>query len=187
MPAFVAPYVNEVGKFIQKIAQPLFDNAVGRAAVSAMQSAASAVVEVAYKTVEAGEWLIDKGTDAVNLVGEKATQSANWIADTSIVQGTVSQVQKFGSWITSTKVWQTAVEIGTYVFTKMSNFCTAVVESYLYYNQCRTASRRLAIEKQGLINEHTILETFHGISQQEGKKTKNEKDIHEVSEHHISL
>jgi len=44
-----------------------------------------------------------------------------------------------------------------YLYTKMSNFCTALCESYQYYNQCRTASRRLAREKQGIIDEHMIL------------------------------
>ena len=179
---FVAPYAKEVGKFIYTIARPLLESAVGKAAVNAMQSVANFAVEATYKTVDATEWLIGKGTQAVNYAGRKATEAVKWVNDTTIVKGGVNAIKDFGSWVASTTIWQTATAIATYVYTTMSNFCTAVVESYLYYNQCRTASRRIVLEKQGLIDEHSILITFHGISQQEAKKVNDEKGTDEVSD-----
>ena len=62
----------------------------------------------------------------------------------------------------------------------MSNFCTAAVESYCYYNQCRTMARCIANEKCYLIDEHVILKTFQGVSVAEanlGNKNANNDDV----------
>ena len=178
---YVAPYVKEAGQLILRIAQPLLDTAVGKAVVATMQVAKEVVVEAAYQGLGAAEWVINKGTQAVTWTGKKATAVVKWIGDTRVVKGTVGLVKDFGAWVASTDVWKAAAELATYVYTKMSSFCTAVSESYQYYNQCRTAARRLTIEKRGLVDEHAILRTFHGVSQQETKKASENNAAEEVS------
>ena len=74
----------------------------------------------------------------------------------------------------STDIFKIAVNMATYVYTKMRNICTAAAESYQYYNQCRTMARRITIEKQGLVDENTILKIFHEISQPEAKNIRKE-------------
>jgi hypothetical protein len=178
---FAAPYVKQAGELIQRIAQPLLNTKFGKAAVATMQFAKEMTVEAGYKLVEGAEWVINKGTQAVNYVGKKATELTNWVGDTSIVKGTIGLAKGFGSWVASTAIWKSAAEMAVYIYTKVSNFCTAVSESYQYYNQCRTISRRIVIEQGGLVDEHTILKTFHDISKQETKKNDNDRNTNEVS------
>ncbi|CAF1126244.1 unnamed protein product [Didymodactylos carnosus] len=177
---FAAPYVKQAGELIQRIAQPLLNTKLGKAAVATMQFAKEIAVEGGYKLVEGAEWVINKGTQAVNYVGKKATELTNWVGDTRIVKGTIGLAKDFRSWAASTTIWKSAAEMAVYIYTKVSNFCTAVSESYQYYNQCRTISRRIVIEQGGLVDEHIILKTFHDISQQEAKKSDDDRNTNEM-------
>jgi hypothetical protein len=160
-----------------RIAQPLLNSKVGKVMVSAGKMVAHVAVETSYMAVDAAEWVIDKGSKAVNYVSKKGTELINWIGDTALVKGTIGAVKDAASWVASTDIFKSAVNIAVYVFTKMSNFCTAIVESYSYYNQCRTMARRIANEKGNLVDEHAILKTFQGISVAEAKvATKNESN-----------
>ncbi|CAF1683290.1 unnamed protein product, partial [Adineta ricciae] len=170
---FAAPYVKQAGEMIYRIAEPLLNTKVGKAAVATMQFAKEAVVEGVYKTVEGAEWLIDKGSQAVNYVAKKATEAVNWLGETGVVKSGIELANQFGSWVSSTAIWKSAAEMATFIYTKMSNFCTAASESYHYYNQCRTMARRIAIEKYELTDEYTILRTFHDISREEAKNNAN--------------
>ena len=183
---FVAPYVKEVGKFIEAIAKPLMETKFGRAMTKVANSTVSAVTGLGYETLERAEYVIEKGTQAVYYVSKKATQGVEWLADTALVKGAVGLAQVAGARIACTEVWKTAAAAAMYIFTKMTNFCTAISESYQYYNQCRTASRRLALEREGLVDEHMILEMFRGISQQETKKNEDEQiaaDVRIIDDH----
>ncbi|CAF1664350.1 unnamed protein product [Rotaria magnacalcarata] len=182
---FAAPYVKQAGELIQRIAKPLLDTKVGKAAVATMQFAKECVVEVGYKAVESAEWVIRKGTELTNYVGTKASELTSWVADTRPVQGMIGLAKDFGSWVVSTAIWKSAAEMATYIYTKMSNFCTAISESYQYYNQCRTISRRIVIEKRDFVDEHTILKTFHDISRQEAKKSNDNLNTDEIIRKHI--
>jgi hypothetical protein len=179
---YAAPYVKQVGDLIQSIAKPLLNTKLGKAAVAKMQFAKEVIVEAGYKTLEGAEWVISKGTKCINYIGQKATEAVNWVAETSFGKGVAQMGRDVGSWITSTSVWKSAAEMAMYLFTKMNSFCTAVSESYHYYNQCRTAARRLVIEKQGLVDEHVILKTFNGITQEEAKKSAANDTAEEVSD-----
>ena len=130
-----------------------------------------------HKTVDAAEWLFDKGAQLVNYVGQKATDVTDWIASTRAA----GLVKDIGSWAASTTIFKKAVEITTYIFMKMSNFCTAIVESYQYYNQCRTMSRRIVNEKLNIVDEHTILRSCDEVMKQEAKITNNNINTDYVS------
>ncbi|UJR11290.1 hypothetical protein I4U23_015471 [Adineta vaga] len=177
---FAAPYVKQAGELIQKIAQPLLNTKLGKAAVAKMQFAKEIAIEGGYKLLEGAEWAIDKGTQIGNYVGKKATELTTWVGDTSIIKGTIGLAKDFGSWVKSTEIWKSAAEMAVYMYTKVSNFCTAVSESYQYYNQCRTISRRIVIEQRGLVDEHTILKTFHDVSLHEAKKNDDDRDTNEM-------
>lgn len=159
----------------------MLNTRIGKLAVSGMQFAKEAALDAGYATLDAAEWVVKKGGQAVNYVGQKATDLVNLIGDTRMVKGAVGLAKDFASWVTSTEIYKSATEIATYIYRKMSNFCTALSESYHYYNQCRTVARRLVIEKPGLVDEHSILKTFHGISQQETKKAENNQKSDNVS------
>lgn len=164
-----------------RIARPLLNTKLGKAAASAVNAAVNGAVWATYKVVDGVEWVIDKSKKAVNKVSKVASDAVNWIADTKVAQGAVGLVKDAASWVASTSVFQSAVNMAMYVYTKVSNFCTAIVESYHYYNQCRTISRRIVNEKGHLVDEHTILKTFQGISLQEAKKAENALDEDGVS------
>ena len=55
------------------------------------------------------------------------------------------------------------------------------MESYRYYSQCRTQSRKLVNEAPVLSDEHKVLKMFHGISQQEEKNAAEEENENNVS------
>jgi hypothetical protein len=163
-----------------RIAQPLLNSKVGKAFVSAGKMVAHVAIEATYKAVDAAEWVINQGSKAVNFVSKKGTELLNWMGNTAVVKGTIGAVKNAASWIASTDIFKSAVNIAVYVFTKMSNFCTAVVESYSYYNQCRTMARRIVNEKGHLVDEHAILKTFQGISVAEANvanKNENNDDV----------
>ena len=170
---YAAPYVKEASELIMKIAAPLLETQFGKAAVSAYNTAQYYAVEAAYKVVDATEWVLDKGAQMVNYAGQKATDLTNWIAETNIVKKTAGLVKDMGSWVASTAVFKKAIEMTTYIFTKMSNYCTAIVESYHYYNQCRTMSRQIAMEVKNLADEQTILRSYHDVALKEAKIKKN--------------
>jgi hypothetical protein len=178
---FVSPYVKKAGELIMRIAQPLLDTKFGKFAVKGLQYAGDIIAYASYKVVGATEWVVDKVDQAVNYVGKQATKLVESVGSTRVVQGAINAVNSFGSWMLSTEIFKTAVNMATYVYTKMSNFCTAVAESYQYYNQCRTMARRIAMEKQGLVDEHTILKTFQGVSQPEAKKVRKNISTDDVS------
>jgi hypothetical protein len=152
----------------------------GKGLVTVAKATAEGVTELGYMTLGAAEWVIEKGAKAVNYVSKGATKAVKWLGDTEAVKGAVGLAKGAGAWIASTGVWKTATAMATYIFTKMSNFCTAISESYQYYNQCRTTSRRLALERPELIDEHVILRLFHGITQQEAKQNVDEQTAEEV-------
>ena len=178
---YTAPYIKQVGEFIQRIAQPLLNTKFGKAAVATAEFIQEKAIDAGYAVLSAAEYVIDKGTQVVNYVGTKATQAVQWIGETRAIKGIAQLSNDFASWVASTEIWKSAAEMATYLYTKMSNFCTAVSESYHYYNQCRTASRRLVIEKQGLVDEHIILKTFHETSHEEIKKHVEHYTEDEVS------
>ena len=178
---YVSPYIKQVGEFIMSIAQPLLNTKFGKAAVTGLKYVADFIEEAQYKIVEGTEYLFDKIGEGVDYVSKKATELVDWVESTSLVQGVIKNVKRFGSWIASSEIFKAAVNMATYIYSKMSNFCTAIAESYKYYNQCRTMARRIALEKQGQVDEHMILKTFHGISQPEDKKNKKDATSDDVS------
>ena len=183
---FLSPYAAKVGKFMMYVAEKMFGKTIVQGTVSLLQTGAEFAGYLGVKSLEATEWCIDKGTKIVNYVGKKATEFVNYIGSSRVVQGTVSGVKFLGSWVASTSVWQSLISLTTYVYTQMSNFCTAVMESYRYYNQCRIQSRKLVNENPVLSDEHTILQMFHGISQQEAKNAIAEEKEDNVSNRHFS-
>lgn len=168
------------------VAEKMFGKTIVQGTVSLLQTGAEFAGYLGVKALEATEWCIDKGTKIVNYVGKKATEFVNYIGSSRVVQGTVSGVKSLGSWVASTSVWQSLISLTTYVYTQMSNFCTAVMESYRYYNQCRTQSRKLVNENPILSDEHTVLQMFHGISQQEAKNAIAGEKEDNVSNPHSS-
>jgi hypothetical protein len=96
--------------------------------------------------VDAAEWVIDKGFKAVNFISEKTTNINNRLGETAVVKGAIGLGKDLGDFITSFNLWKSAAEMAVFIYTKMSNFCTAVVESYLYYNPCRTMASNYNFE-----------------------------------------
>ena len=182
--------MKQAGALIMRIAQPILDTKFGRGVVNGSKFVANIAVEAGYKVVEGTEWVIDKttnglnyiakkGTDLTNYVAKKATDLTNYIADTRLVKGAVGLVKNV--WSGMTEVFQPAVNLAIFVFRKISNFCTAVSESYQYYNQCRTITRRIVNETNGRVDEHFLIKTFQGVSQQEAKNTQNNLNTDDVS------
>lgn len=149
-----------------RIAQPLLDTKLGRG-----------VVELSYLGLDVAESVIDAGSKKFNWISTNATKFFNWIADTSFGKNVKDAAMR----VASSSVIKSAVSMAVYVFTKMSNFCTAVVESYRYYNQCRTIARRIVNEKVHLVDEHTLIKTFQGVRMQEAKKIEQNQDTDDVS------
>lgn len=174
MAGFLSACAAKVGQFMMYVAEKMFGKTIVQGTVSLIQTGAEYAGYLGVKVLDATEWCIDKGTKAVNYVGKKATELVNWVGSTRIAQATVGGIKSVGSWIGSTSIWQNLVSLTTYVYTQMSNFCTAVMESYRYYNQCRTQSRRMVNQNPVLSDEHKVLKMFHGISQQEAKNAAEE-------------
>ena len=181
---FLSASAANVAQFMMYVAEKMLGTAIVQGTVSLIQTSVEYAAYFGVKVLEATEWLIDKGTKAVIYVGKQATELVNWIASTRIAQATVGGIKSFGSWIESTSIWQSLASLATYVYTKMSNFCTAVMGSYRYYNQCRTHSRKLVNENPVLSDEHKVLKMFHGISQQEAKSAAEEENEDNVSNRH---
>ncbi len=150
----------------------MLNTAFGKACVSGLKGAKNLAVKGLHGIVSAAEWVIDKGTEAVNYVGKKVMDGAKWIGNSSLVQGAINMAKSVGTWIASTSIYKDAVNLAMNLFTRMSNYCTAVYESYQYYNQCRSMARKIANEHQ--IDEHVILKTFNLVTTQEDVKMKKE-------------
>jgi hypothetical protein len=165
---------------IQRLAEPLLNSKIGKAAVEVMKTASKYVTDACFMAVDAAEWVIDKGCKAINFISEKATDITNRMGETAVVKGAIGLGKDLGEFITSSNLWKSAAEMAIFIYTKMSNFCTAVVESYLYYNQCRTMARRIVVDKYELADEHTILKTFHEVSKQEAKANTDHEKTDEV-------
>jgi hypothetical protein len=181
--SYAAPYVKQAGEFIMKIARPLLNTRIGKAAVAGMSYVKKQAVNATYKVVDGAEWLIDKSTLGVNWLAQQATDLTNWIGQTRAVQFVTGVAKSAASWISSTSLFQSAIDMTVYVFTKMSNFCTAIAESYQYYNQCRTIARRIVNDEENncLVDEHTLIKAFHGVVQQEAKAINQNANTDEVS------
>lgn len=175
-----------------RIARPFLNTKLGKMGISACNTARYYAVEGVHKVVDGAEWVFDKGAQLVNYAGRKATDFANyagrkatdvtsWIADTCMVKKGVGIAKDVGSWVASSRVFQSAIEMAISVYRKMSNFCTAMVESYQYYNQCRTMARRIVNESPSYVDEHTILRSCHDVMKQEAKKMDNNVTEDEVS------
>ena len=176
-----SPYLKQAGEMIQRLARPLLNTKFGKVVVAGWETTQMLAVEGAYKLLEGAEWVIEKGAQGINYVGKKATDLVNWIGDTTLVQKAIQTTKEIGSWIGSTSIFKSAVEMTISMFNRMSNFVTAVVESYKYYNQSRTIARRIVSENHDLVDEHVLLKTFQNVSIQEEKKSNQNLREDDVS------
>ncbi|KAE9548611.1 hypothetical protein FO519_008177 [Halicephalobus sp. NKZ332] len=133
--------------------------------------------EIGYTALEATEWVIDKTNKVASKVNEKIQEGISWVGDTTLVKSLSKMGKDIGSYIASTGLYKSIASKATYIFNKISSFCTAVMESYHYYNQTRTAARRLALEQRCSIDEHKILRAYHGIKMEEQKKEEAENKV----------
>ncbi len=168
----IAKYTKEAGEFIMRLAQPMLDTKFGKNLTKFVKTINTVATNTAYKFVECSEWLIDKGTMAAEKAGKafirlavNAKNFANWIADSSLIKKTLTEV----------------IHGVIRTYKKMSDYCTANVESYKYYNQCRTGSRRIVNEQaSNHVDEHSILKMFQGVTQQAARQTEQIIDADDV-------
>lgn len=172
----IGPYARQAGELIMRIAQPLLETKVGRGLVKGTKL----LGELGYLMLDMAEYVIEAPSKLINSIREKTTELFNWIADRACVKKVTERVKKKVAWVTSTSVFKWAVNTAVNVFTKMSNFCTAVVESYRYYNQCRTIARRIVNEKTNLVDEHALIKTFQSVSMAETKNAEQNQETDDV-------
>ncbi|CAF3989486.1 unnamed protein product [Adineta steineri] len=147
---------------------------IGEQIVNAAQAVRDTIVTVADQTG------ITAATKAVGIV---ATTVGTVLAETTVAVTTtiVNTATDVGEYIASTKVFtlakqafNDAMNTANNVYKKMSAYVTAAAESYSYYNQCRFAARRLAIEQRGIIDEHFILQSYDKAMSSENRVEEND-------------
>ena len=135
----------------------------------------------ATKVLEGFEYAIDKGSKLLSNAAGKVGSGLKAIYDTDLVQGAVGLVKDGFSLVTSTALFQKAANLAVYVFKRVSSFCTAMVESYHYYNQCRTIARRLVTQEETAVSEHVIIKTFDGVMRPEVQIADKNQRTNDVS------
>ena len=154
-------------------------SAVSEQIVNAANVMGSAIVTIADNTGV---------TAAAKAVGNAAITVSNTVVNTTIAVGTAigDAAADVGHAIASTKVFiaakqafNNAMDTAKNVYQKMSAFVTAAAESYLYYNQCRSTARRLAIE-QNFVDEHFILRSYDNALSNENRVEDNDNIFEQV-------
>uniref|UniRef100_A0AC35FYN1 Chloroplast protein-transporting ATPase n=2 Tax=Panagrolaimus sp. PS1159 TaxID=55785 RepID=A0AC35FYN1_9BILA len=202
----IGPYMKEAGDFVIKLVKPLMNTPFGKAALKIGEVASDVAnvvkekaIDAAYLALDAAEGVIKYTKKGGKWVAAKASEAAKWMAESKIAQeaGNVfSQAIEIGTaaihYTNINKLWEMAAEKATYLYSKMSEYCTALSESYQYYNQCRTMARKLVSENYNLVDEHSILLTFNEITKKETKiKTAENKLLKEIQKfidgHHLLI
>ncbi|KAE9551560.1 hypothetical protein FO519_005233 [Halicephalobus sp. NKZ332] len=149
--------INATSAFIRETAERFFPEFV-----EFYDATINAVSTAGMKVLQGAEW-----------VTRKAMQGINWVEENivdPIQTGLITGIKWVSDKTRLTDLLKAVVAKVQYIFGKISRFCTALMESYEYYNQLRTATRRTALEQRIGINEHTILRAYHENKFEQRKK-----------------
>ncbi|KAE9548231.1 hypothetical protein FO519_008556, partial [Halicephalobus sp. NKZ332] len=139
--------------------------------VEVYDNAKRLVFKAGMKVLEKVEWTM-----------EKRKQAANW-ANENIIDPVWTGVKKGIKWVsdhtTLTYTLNTIVSFVKEIFGRVNRFCTAMIESYEYYNQLRTATRRAALDHRFEISEHTILRAYHENRVEQKKEIEKIEELNE--------
>jgi hypothetical protein len=141
-------YINQAGLFVEQIKENLLKIKVLKTMVNVYK-----VAKEGYQIYKIG-FLRWGGNKIINLLNTLYT--------------------KFKTTINENEYLNKAINAAIYAFEKMKSYCTARFESNEYYNECNIAARRIANETGDLIDEHTILRTFHQNNQKQEEIIKRD-------------
>jgi hypothetical protein len=144
-------------------------SAVGEQITNAAQAVGDAIVTVADRTGI---------TAAANAVGNAAITVGNAVGNATITVGNAIADTKV--FIAAKQAFKNAMNTAKHVYQRMSAYVTAATASYLYYNQCRSAARRLAIEQRGIVDEHLILRSYDQALLSENRVQNNDNVFEQV-------
>ena len=178
--------VTEVAKEkVAEVATMIVESEAFQAVADCAKSVANGVGTALKVAVEVIHTVGDvTGINAgVRAIGKAAVATKNMIVSAGVAVSEnaskawtkiKSKASEAAEYIGSTKAFQLAKEAAKIVsfaavsaYKKMATLCTAVVESYEYYNQCRSSSRKIAMEDNTGVDEHVILKNYMNARSQE--------------------
>ncbi|CAJ0948106.1 unnamed protein product, partial [Mesorhabditis belari] len=177
--------------------------AVGGAIVGAVGDAVTKVGKVIGRAAyQLGEMTgindnIRKIAAAGRAIGNKVKEAAEWVAEKAVqlYEGAKREAVKAFEWVSETKLvkWaksagKAVIDFGKNVYQKMSNFISAVMESYEYYNQCRFYAKKIAVESQSSsVDEYTILRTYVNARQATACEEEGDETFRQKLQTHLVL